>query len=104
MSSFSLRCAEGFNGGLPQFFLVEVRESASHELRANLSSPVPLFSVHGLLPGQLYLASVYSANVKGKSEPVIVQAATLRLPEKQLTAERGKFNGKTTINIIYWVN
>lgn len=88
MTSFSLRCAEGFNGGLPQSFLVEVRESESQNLRANLSSPVPRFSVAGLEPGAQYQACVYSVNVKGRSEPVPVQAATLRLPEKQLTPER----------------
>lgn len=89
MTSFSLRCAEGFNGGLPQSFLVEVRETESQNLRANLSSPVPRFSVAGLEPGAQYQACVYSVNVKGRSEPVPVQAATLRLPQKQLTPETG---------------
>lgn len=92
MTSFSLRCAEGFNGGLPQSFLIEVRETESQHLRANLSSPVPRFSVAGLEPGEQYQACVYSVNVKGRSEPVSVPAATLRLPEKQLTPERGDRN------------
>ncbi|XP_044574365.1 neural cell adhesion molecule 2-like isoform X1 [Cotesia glomerata] len=86
-SSFSLRCTEGFNGGLQQSFLLEVRESNSQEIRANLTSSTPQFSVSHLEPGLLYHACVYAFNEKGRSEPMVVQAGTLRLPEKQLTSE-----------------
>ncbi|XP_076665938.1 neural cell adhesion molecule 2 [Andrena cerasifolii] len=86
-NSFSVRCAEGFNGGLPQSFLLEVRESNSQELRANLTSPVPRFSVSHLDSGALYQACIYAYNDKGRSEAMVVLAGTLRLPEKQLTSE-----------------
>lgn len=89
-NSFSVRCAEGFNGGLPQSFLLEVRESNSQELRANLTSPVPRFSVTHLESGALYQACIYAYNDKGRSEVMVVQAGTLRLPEKQLTSESGE--------------
>lgn len=92
MTSFSLRCSEGFNGGLPQSFTVEVRETDSQVLKANTSAPVPRFSVGGLEPGVHYQACIYSVNVKGRSEPVVVQASTLRLPEKQLTSEQSKLD------------
>ncbi|KAK9743685.1 hypothetical protein QE152_g8456 [Popillia japonica] len=88
MTSFSIKCSEGFNGGLPQSFLLEVRESHSQEIKGNLSSPVARFSVTGLEPGALYQTALFSYNSKGRSEPVVLQAATLRLPEKQLTAEK----------------
>ncbi|XP_014608132.1 PREDICTED: hemicentin-2-like [Polistes canadensis] len=86
-NSFSVRCTEGFNGGLPQSFLLEVRESNSQELRANLTSTVPRFSVAQLESGALYQACIYAYNDKGRSEAMVVQAGTLRLPEKQLTSE-----------------
>lgn len=89
-NSFSVRCAEGFNGGLPQSFLLEVRESNTQELRANLTSPVPRFSVTQLESGALYQACVYAYNDKGRSEAMVVQAGTFRLPEKQLTSESGE--------------
>lgn len=89
-NSFSVRCAEGFNGGLPQSFLLEVRESNSQELRANLTSPVPRFSVTHLESGALYQACIYAYNDKGRSEAMVVQAGTLRQPEKQLTSEPGE--------------
>ncbi|CAH1186722.1 unnamed protein product [Phyllotreta striolata] len=88
MNSFNIRCSEGFNGGLPQSFLLEVRESQSQELKNNLTSPVARFSVTGLEPGAFYHAVLFSFNGKGRSEPAIIHAATLRLPEKQLTAEK----------------
>ncbi|XP_046737245.1 hemicentin-2 isoform X1 [Diprion similis] len=86
-NSFSVRCTEGFNGGLQQSFLLEVRESNSQDLRANLSSVVPRFSVTDLESGVLYQACIYAYNDKGRSEAMVVQAGTLRLPEKQLTSE-----------------
>jgi hypothetical protein len=89
MTSFSVHCSPGFNGGMEQFFLMEVRESQSQVLRYNVSSTVPRFSVTGLEAGSHYQACVYSFNHKGRSEPVVIQASTLRLPEKQLTSEKG---------------
>lgn len=68
----------------------QVRETHSQDVKANLTSPVSRFSVTGLEPGAQYQASLFSYNTKGLSEPVILQASTLRLPEKQLTAEKGK--------------
>lgn len=53
-----------------------------------MTSPVARFSVTNLQAGAHYQAILYSYNNKGKSEPVIIQASTLRLPEKQLTAEK----------------
>lgn len=88
-TSFTVRCSEGFNGGLHQAFLLEVRESNSQELRANITSPVPHFSVTHLDSGALYQACIYAYNNKGRSEAMVVQAGTLRLPEKQLTSETG---------------
>ncbi|CAB3364967.1 Hypothetical predicted protein [Cloeon dipterum] len=84
--SFSVSCTEGFNGGLPQSFLLEVRETATQELAANATAPnSPKFMLGGLKPGTSYRAFVFSVNAKGKSEPVVLHANTLRLPEKQLT-------------------
>lgn len=90
MTSMSIRCSEGFNGGLTQQFMLEVRDSQTSELRANYSSPVPRFTVNSLMPSAIYLASVYAFNTKGRSDPTVVQAAMLRMPEKQPTGEKGE--------------
>ncbi|KAF7998196.1 hypothetical protein HCN44_009594 [Aphidius gifuensis] len=90
INSFSIRCTEGFNGGLQQSFLIEVRESHSQELKYNSTSPIPQFRVGYLDPGKLYHACIYAYNEKGRSEAMVIQAGTLRLPEKQHTTENGK--------------
>ncbi|XP_049960993.1 nephrin-like [Schistocerca serialis cubense] len=84
--SLSVRCSEGFNGGLPQSFQIEVREAQSQHLRANVSSATPAFNVGGLRPGERYQASVYAHNPKGRSDPFVITAATVPAPERQLTA------------------
>lgn len=91
-NSFAVRCMEGFNGGVTQSFLLVVRESNSQELQANMTAASAHFNVSQLEPGVLYHAYVYAYNEKGRSEPIVVQAGTLRLPEKQLTSESGKNN------------
>lgn len=79
-----------------------MRESHSQEIKGNLSSPVARFSVTGLEPGALYQTALFSYNSKGRSEPVVLQAATLRLPEKQLTAEKGMTTtSKCKLYLIY---
>lgn len=55
----------------------------------NFTSPVPRFAVSTLAPGQQYIVSISAFNGKGRSEATVFQASTLRLPEKQLTLEKG---------------
>ncbi|CAD7091434.1 unnamed protein product [Hermetia illucens] len=87
MTSLSIKCTEGFNGGLQQSFMVEVKDMNSQEIKSNYTSPVPRFAVSGLVPGSLYLVSVFAFNTKGRSDPTTLNAAMLRMPEKQLTSE-----------------
>lgn len=90
MTSFSVRCSEGFNGGLPQSFLLEVREPVSQAVRVNLTASAPYFMVDRLEAGANYQACVYSVNSKGRSDPVILQASTIRPAEKQLHPDKGE--------------
>lgn len=62
------------------------------EIRANYTSPLARFAVSNLHPGSLYIVSIYAFNSKGRSDPAVLQAAMLRLPEKQLTSEKGNKN------------
>lgn len=94
MTSLGIKCTEGFNGGLTQTFLVEVRDMHTQDMRANITSPIPRFTLANLQPGGLYSAHVYAFNPKGRSDPAVLQAAMLRLPEKRLE------NGKSNIYVI----
>ncbi|XP_050354326.1 hemicentin-2 [Nymphalis io] len=82
LTSFGVRCSEGFNGGMPQSFLLEVREIVTQEIVANVSSAVPRFTAVGLVPGRTYAAAVLAYNAKGRGDPYPLRASTLRPPEK----------------------
>jgi immunoglobulin superfamily member 9B len=81
---------EGFNGGLQQQFSLEVKDTQTSELRANITSPVPRFTVNSLSPSSIYSISIYAFNSKGRSDPSVVQATMQRMPEKPTTGEKGK--------------
>ncbi|EDV93890.1 hemicentin-2 [Drosophila grimshawi] len=88
MTSLTATCSDAFNGGLPQLFILELHEANSKEIKANITSSVPRFTVSGLVPGNMYILSIFAYNSKGRSDPTIVNAATMRMPEKQLTFEQ----------------
>jgi hypothetical protein len=89
--SLEVDCVEGFDGGQPQYFLLEVFDMQTGMLQANISSKFPLFSVTGLGPGMVLKMLVYAANSKGKSEPAIVEGFTLKVAEKQTGEPRHIF-------------
>uniref|UniRef100_T1GV90 Fibronectin type-III domain-containing protein n=1 Tax=Megaselia scalaris TaxID=36166 RepID=T1GV90_MEGSC len=92
MTSLTVKCIDGFNGGLPQSFMLEIKDLNSYqEIKSNITSPVPRFSVSSLTPGSVYTLAVYAFNSKGRSDPTILNAAMLRMPEKQLTSESGEY-------------
>jgi hypothetical protein len=76
-------CVEGFDGGQPQYFLLEVFDLQTGQLQANVSSKFPVFSVSGLAPGMILKMLVYAANSKGRSDPVVAEGFTLKVAEKQ---------------------
>ncbi|XP_059088050.1 neural cell adhesion molecule 2-like [Tigriopus californicus] len=84
--SFQVHCSPGFNGGLPQQFRLAVYKvhgtMSDRMLVANLTSPVPSFSVTGLQPGSHYLGEIHGFNVKGVGVPFMIRVYTLKLPEK----------------------
>jgi hypothetical protein len=74
--SLVVYCKAGFDGGLPQTFLLEVRHSG-RDLVANQSvTSRPHFRVDGLAPDTAFTLDVYSLNAKGRSTPVRLTART----------------------------
>ncbi|XP_011863324.1 PREDICTED: nephrin-like isoform X4 [Vollenhovia emeryi] len=92
--SIYVECIEGFDGGLPQKFTMQVdREAGSGKSGGpttiyNQTSKVPVFSVSNLDPGSNYEVSIYATNAKGRSETVHFRATTLNLPERRTAGER----------------
>lgn len=81
--SLVVECVEGFDGGQPQHFLLEVYDQQSGALQANVSAKLPLFIVNGLESGKILKMLVYAANGKGRSEAVLLEGFTLKAAEKQ---------------------
>ncbi|XP_031774397.1 nephrin-like isoform X3 [Apis florea] len=91
IDSLYVECIEGFDGGLPQKFTIQVdRESGTSSISSkpsttvyNQTSKVPSFSVGNLEPGTTYDVHIYASNSKGRSESVHFRATTLNLPERR---------------------
>ncbi|XP_012235840.1 neural cell adhesion molecule 2-like isoform X2 [Linepithema humile] len=84
--SIYVECVEGFDGGLPQKFTMQVdREAGKGGATTvyNQTSKIPIFSVGNLDPGTTYEVTIYSTNSKGRSETVHFRATTLNLPERR---------------------
>lgn len=107
--SVQVACNEGFSGGLPQNFLLEIfstttvsstttatsagaDEPVNLQLHSNQTSMKPVFTLRGLNPDGHYVAHVTAVNAKGRSDPVPIRLATLRLPETQ---KNGISSGKS---------
>lgn len=74
---------KGFDGGQRQWFVMEIYDQQTGMLQANVSSKLPIFTVGGLDAGRLLKILIYSANVKGNSETIFLEAFTLKAAEKQ---------------------
>ncbi|XP_055678044.1 hemicentin-1-like [Lutzomyia longipalpis] len=69
-----VECVEGFDGGLPQGFLLELVEMPALRLARNLSlaRPPVSFYIDGLEAGSSYRIILFAVNAKGRSEPTII--------------------------------
>jgi hypothetical protein len=83
LSTLHVVCTQGFDGGLPQMFTMEVTDAATNFVVANTTnSQAPRFTVTGLRPGTGYLVSISSANAKGRSDVTKIDAWTAKQPER----------------------
>lgn len=86
--SLNVECVDGFDGGLPQEFVMEVHDTQTRKLVSNVTSRFPMFIVGGLESGLGFDITLYAANKKGRSELTRLQAFTLKSAEKHT----GKYN------------
>ncbi|XP_054725668.1 nephrin isoform X1 [Anastrepha obliqua] len=86
VSSLTIACTEGFNGGLPQLFILEVMNMHTKELYLNITSTYPRFTISALIPTHPYVLAVYAFNSKGRSEATILKSDVLKITEKRLNA------------------
>ncbi|CAF4797083.1 unnamed protein product [Pieris macdunnoughi] len=70
VTALQVECQEGFDGGLMQFFHMEVLELPSMNVLSNVTSNISVLEVTGL-PERAraqYLLNLYASNAKGRSE------------------------------------
>lgn len=65
-------CNQGFDGGLPANFLLELYDAEKMELRSQVSNKVPIFEVSNIDPGVPIKLYLYAENAKGASDPAII--------------------------------
>lgn len=78
--SLQVECTEGFDGGLPQSFFMEILEipTLRSKLNVTVERTPPHFYAEGLEPGASYRIMLYSVNAKGRSDPTIIDAVTFK--------------------------
>ena len=79
-----VRCQGGYDGGLPQTFVLEAKDNHNLAVVSRIQSqgPRPHFNVTGLRPGRSYVLTVFSQNAKGPSSPVTLYSFTVKEAEK----------------------
>lgn len=79
-SSLQVDCMEGFDGGLPQSFLMEILELPSLRPKVNYTTyrTPPVFTANGLDTGASYRIILYAENAKGRSDPTIIDPVTFK--------------------------
>ncbi|XP_030370530.1 protein turtle homolog A [Scaptodrosophila lebanonensis] len=74
VDSLQVECIEGFDGGLPQSFMLELVELNNLRLARNLTvSHTPVsFVIENLDQAATYRMIIFAVNAKGRSEPIII--------------------------------
>ncbi|XP_068785567.1 nephrin [Struthio camelus] len=81
-TSLSLAWRPGFDGGLPQSFLVSVSGPGAPPPPAALLAPAPPVTLGGLRPATPYDVSVRARNARGDSPAAAIAAVTAELPQE----------------------
>ncbi|XP_064103223.1 hemicentin-1-like [Macrobrachium nipponense] len=72
--AIAVACLEGFDGGLPQNFLLEVWQDGL--VLANISSEYPEWVVSGMESGKGVILNIVGHNIRGRSDPVTMKVQT----------------------------
>jgi len=79
-------CEAGFDGGLPQVFILEAFQSTPagrRGLQFNISAVSPAFTLSGLDADGMFHFRIYAVNRKGRSSPTVMDGIALHYPAMQ---------------------
>lgn len=94
IDALEVECRAGYDGGLPQRFILEAYDPYTMRMRLNLSSSNTEYPLFRLELGELLPPNgdgfpptlrivVYSENAKGRSEKIVLEDITLNDAEKR---------------------
>jgi hypothetical protein len=71
---------DGYDGGLPQSFFMEILELPSLRSKLNVTTykAPPTFLADALDPGMSYRIMLYAVNAKGRSDPTTIDPVTFK--------------------------
>ncbi|KAJ8924236.1 hypothetical protein NQ315_007027 [Exocentrus adspersus] len=99
-SSVEVFCLPGFDGGLPQHFLLELYSTNSGLAKFNMTSySEPYFFLDNLEPDVTFRIVVFAVNSKGRSHGVVLEEVTFRDAEKR-TAQDGDLPFSPVLGIL----
>ncbi|XP_049768069.1 hemicentin-2-like [Schistocerca cancellata] len=85
-SSVEVWCQAGFDGGLPQTFVLELFSGSAP--RYNLTAAdAPVFLLADLEPEVTFRVAVFAVNAKGRSPAVLIEEITFRDAERRTASE-----------------
>ncbi|XP_039282695.1 synaptogenesis protein syg-2 [Nilaparvata lugens] len=87
MNSVEVSCVAGFDGGLPQQFLLELYSADSAARRYNVTSDAPYFLLLDLEPDVIFRIVIYAVNSKGRSQGVFLEEITFSDAEKRTASD-----------------
>lgn len=83
-SSVEVICLPGFDGGLPQHFILELYTGYSQSLKYNLTSYTePYFFLENLEPDTHFKLEIYAVNSKGRSRSEVLEEVLFKDVEKR---------------------
>ncbi|KAF7286927.1 hypothetical protein GWI33_003193 [Rhynchophorus ferrugineus] len=87
-NSIEVYCLAGFDGGLPQHFVLELYTANSPVPRYNITSYAePYFFLDNLEPDVTFRIVVFAINSKGRSHGLVLEEVTFRDAEKRTATE-----------------
>lgn len=87
-SSVEISCVPGFDGGLPQYFLLELYKSSSAIPFYNRTNHnEPRFYLTDLEPDVTFRIVVFAVNAKGRSKGEILEEVTFKDAEKRTASD-----------------
>ncbi|KAF0293702.1 Kin of IRRE-like protein 2 [Amphibalanus amphitrite] len=93
ITSFDVRCKPGNDGGLPQTFVLEVRDVNTQQVIHSVSQKKAEFHVRGLSPGANFSVTVFASSARGRGQPHVLQVGTVTMIPDRIAYSRSAAAG-----------